>query len=641
MHGALLGAGLVGILCGLDGTTGRGAEPHPHAAPRLLATPIPFNDLIRLLDHPRPAIRLEAINHLGTLNRPAGDVLPALRRRFDDPDLAVRVHAVQVAIRAGMPVQQAVPVAIPLLVPDRPDICCPAARILGEAGPAASDALPNLHACLTAQSIVVRLSAARAALLIDAADLASQNVLQSACKNEQGAPQEFAEGVLAEIVIGLTEQLRHVDPAVRLAAVIRLEQLGTIAASATPAIIATVADKDLIVRVHAARAALRTGAPTQQIVEVVTDLLVPERFDVLRVAALILVEIGPEAQDALPKLHECLQASSIAVRLHAAEAALRIEPTDRRALSELKAGIESHATDARYFSVNALGVAVLDDDEAVFALQCALSDPSPKVATAAALHLSRTNGLARHAAPGAEAGDQPFAQAVATDDPNPISPEVAIWIENLSDAADLVRQAAAIRLAIAGPAARDAVPALIDRLGDPDPVVRLHVAQALWEIERSAYPILPVLVDLLLTNRADTRIGAVYTLGRMGPVASGTVPWLTQLLKQGKPFDQLLLAEAIVRIVPMHQPALEILLKGPRSHDADVRYLSTIALGAVPLSQQAAVQEALLAAVADRNSRVRSAANETLCQLQIRNFAAHAAKPAPVGPVIPASATRP
>jgi HEAT repeat protein len=612
------------------------------AAPRtrVIATPVRFSELVRFLDDPRPAIRLEAISYLATLNRPVGDTVPVLRRRFADPDPLVRVQAVRVAIRSGMPAEEGVPVAAQLLDPDRPDVCCLAADILADAGPAATDALPGLNACLDSSSIWVRLHACRAACQIGARDAAILRVLLLASGDEERPASEFAATILRDVIAELSRQLNDVDPKARCRAVIRLEQLGSAAASAMQAIIARLDDPDLLVRAHAARAALRTGVRGREIVDVTSALLVPDRFDVLRVAALTLVELGPDAREALPKLHDCLNAASIAVRLYAAEAALRINPNDQMALEELQLALDHRQFDVRYFSVNALGAAVSESDQAVFVLQHALSDSDPKIAAAAALQLSRTHDLIRHASPDGPAGESDDDQTVDLDEPGPFPLDFGQWITELSHPTVDVRRTAAIRLAIVGPAAQKAVPALIECLGDPDPVVRLHVAQAIWEIDRNVYPILPVFIDLMLSNRAGTRIGAVYALGRMGALASAadTVPWLERLLADRSSFDRPLLAQVIVRIQPTHQAALAVLTRGVKSADADVRYLSTVALGAMPLSRQVAVHEALRGAVDDGNARVRCAACETLSQLQVRNAVVLAATPAQAGPELTAEA---
>jgi hypothetical protein len=149
-----------------------------------------------------------------------------------------------------------------------------------------------------------------------------------------------------------------------------------------------------------------------------------------------------------------------------------------------------------------------------------------------------------------------------------------------------------------------------------------------------------VLVDLLLTNSADTRIGAAYALGRMGPAARDTLPWLTNLLNGDDAIDCLLLAESVLQVDPDHSVALELLVSGLRAADADVRYLSIVALGRTPPARIVAVEQTLRLACTDRNFHVRCAAGETLEQFLKRNGSAQAATPVTLGTVIqPASAT--
>jgi HEAT repeat protein len=628
--GTLAGAGLLCSLPSLGAATAAGPELTRCPPQKLLATPVGFNDLIQLLNDPNREVRIEAINYLEKLNRPASESGRALVRMFNDPDLGVRVFAVRAAIKAGMPVEMGVPVVTQALVPEYLDVCCLATQVLGDIGPRAKDALPNLHACMKAPSAWVRAYAARATLSIDPTDTAAVAALQSVFEKEQGETREFATTALGGIVDGLIERLAHADPEVRRTAILRLEELGKAAASATPALVALLADKDLLVRAHAAQAALRAGAPARQIVGVVSKLLLPERLDVLRMATLVLIEIGPESRAALPKLHDLMNSPSIAVQLHASETVLRIDAADRVALKKLRKALHHHDADVRYFAVNSLGIAVMDSDLAALALHRAISDQDPKVATAAALQLSRTHDLPRRRLP-----DDPIGSG---NDSEPAYDDVSPWIDALSNATPSVRRSAAICLTIAGPTARAAIPELTNLLGDSDPAVRLHAAEALWEIDHNAYPIMPTLVDLLLTNRGGTRIGAIYTLGRMGEAASDATPWLSQLLNDSRSFDRLLLAEAIVRIEPTNNEALSALERGLRNSNADVRYLSTVAMGAVPLSRKAAVEQAMCAAIEDHSSRVRSAAYETLSQLQVRNVVARTTHAAPADDIIPASA---
>ena len=577
----------------------------------MVPTPLRFSDLNLMLNDPSPAVRLEAIKYLEVLNRPTAESIPALTRLFEDPDLVVRVHAVRVAIRAGMPVQQGVPVARQLLVPNNTEVCCLAARILGDVGPPAQSALPQLRACLTTSSVWVQLHAARAVFRIDASDREVLDVLRRGWENERGDSQEFAVTALNEAVRSLAKNLRHDSPEVRLAAASRLEQLGDSATAASPALVDRFTDTDLQVRVHAARAAFQAGVPARQVVDVIAGVLDPESVEIVRAATLILAEIGPDAEAAIPKLHTCMKAPAIAIRLYAAEAALRIHPQDRFALEVLQSALSHHQVGVRYFAVNSLGAAVMECDLAAFALQQATSDSHPKVAAAAALQLSRTHDLAR--------SDLFESPVVVSEYRESEFGDTKSWIFDLSGDRDDVREAAAIHLALAGSAARDAVPQLLERLGDSNGEVQLRAAQALWEIDRNGYPVLPVLVELLAAKRGNTRIGAAHALGRMGRAASDAVPSLMQLLRNSRSFDRLVYAAAIIRIEPDNDTALGLLMRGMRSQDADVRYLSTVALGAAPLSRQLRVEEALSAALDDVSARICHAAYESLSQLQVRN----------------------
>jgi hypothetical protein len=604
LAGTLAVAGLLCIAWSV-----RSTEAKPIAAPRYLATPVSHRDLLQALNDPRREVRLEAIIYLETMNRPGADKVPALSRLFRDPDVDVRIHAVRAAIRAGMPARKGAPIAYQALTCESPEACCLAAEILGEVGPLAKKAVPQLHQCLTASSVWVRVHAARAILKIAPDDAAALPVLQLALENEQGTAQDFAADVLREVVGRTSERDQPAVFQTRPSTTIEGKQVST-EVDDIPAVVAELDDRDLLVRAHAAQTAFRAGAPAEQIIGVVSQLLIPDRLDVLREAASILAEIGPDACAALPQLHECLSSTAIAVRLYAAEATLRIDATDRIALWELRQALHHTRTDVRYFGVNALGAAVLDSDLAAFALHEAICDPHPKVATAAALLLSRTHDLPRR-----RLQDDPLGPA---NDSDLEDGSISSWIEELSQSDPAVRRTAAICLALAGRAANASVTALTECLTDHDSILRLYAAQALWEIEHDGPAIMPTLVDLLQTDSSDTRIGAVLTLGRMGRAASDALGCLTAMLTGNNSAERLLLAEAIVRIEPAHRESLYVLVRSLHSPKGDERYLATIALGAVPLAKQFAAEQAVSSSIEDRSARVRNAAYETLSQLVVR-----------------------
>jgi hypothetical protein len=90
LGGTLAGAGLLCSLSSIGPTTASGAELTRCPPPKLLATPVRFNDLIQLLNDPNREVRLEAINYLEVLNRPASETIPVLTRLFGDSDLVWR-----------------------------------------------------------------------------------------------------------------------------------------------------------------------------------------------------------------------------------------------------------------------------------------------------------------------------------------------------------------------------------------------------------------------------------------------------------------------------------------------------------------------------------------------------------------------
>ena len=77
------------------------------------------------------------------------------------------------------------------------------------------------------------------------------------------------------------------------------------------------------------------------------------------------------------------------------------------------------------------------------------------------------------------------------------------WVKDLKAQAPQTRNAAAYVISGMGPEAAPAVPALIEALSDPEPVVRFPVAVALREIGPGASAALPKLRELLDDRSED------------------------------------------------------------------------------------------------------------------------------------------
>jgi outer membrane protein assembly factor BamB len=106
--------------------------------------------------------------------------------------------------------------------------------------------------------------------------------------------------------------------------------------------------------------------------------------------------------------------------------------------------------------------------------------------------------------------------------------------------------AAADALAVLGPDALPAVPALLDQLDHVQPWVREAAAGALGSVGR---PALPALLETFEKNAA-VRMRVAFLLGAMGPEAQEAVPVLAAALERESPVNQARLAGILNQIDP-------------------------------------------------------------------------------------------
>jgi HEAT repeat protein len=396
--------------------------------------------LIRQLEHRRPAVRREAIVRLAELGPAAGPAIPRLMGCLRDSDLLVRAHAARAACRIGLAPEAVVPILAELLQPEKQPVCCLAALILGDIGPAAREAVPALRACLKAPSAVVRLHAAEAVLKIAAGDDEALRALLGSLNDKQSDVRYFAVNALgasgieneeakfavtraltdsetnvaaaaalnlsrmedcrqpcdappieSDSIAALSPEMRQLtadllqaSTDVRQTAAIRLAQAGRLARPAAQALRARLSDRDLVVRIHAARALLSIGGHSAAILPVLVDLVGVEKPNVAVAAAYVLGRMGPQAAAALPSLHDRLAASDLLDRLVLADAIANIDSNDRESLAILTGGLHDPEGDVRYLSAIALGDApVVHQRLAEKALSVALNDRNLRVQSAA------------------------------------------------------------------------------------------------------------------------------------------------------------------------------------------------------------------------------------------------------------------
>ena len=112
------------------------------------------------------------------------------------------------------------------------------------------------------------------------------------------------------------------------------------------------------------------------------------------------------------------------------------------------------------------------------------------------------------------------------------------WIAALTSSDSLERRLASHALAEIGPAARVAVPALIEALQDPESFVRVWAAAALARVQPENPDAIPALVAGMRDGISFVRSLAAWHLGRLGPGHPGiesVVPELREVLDDNDP----------------------------------------------------------------------------------------------------------
>lgn len=123
-------------------------------------------------------------------------------------------------------------------------------------------------------------------------------------------------------VTSLAEALKHDDAELRAQAAVTLEGIGPEAASAVPALIDALADKDVNVRSNASNALVQVGG---EALPGLIAALKSEQRDVREQAARTLRKMGPTAQSAVPALVEALQDDDVDVHTAVSSALFAID----------------------------------------------------------------------------------------------------------------------------------------------------------------------------------------------------------------------------------------------------------------------------------------------------------------------------
>lgn len=209
----------------------------------------------------------------------------------------------------------------------------------------------------------------------------------------------------------------------------------------------------------------------------------------------------------------------------------------------------------------------------------------------------------------------------------------ALQSEQIAD-----RVVAADTLGLMGPAAQEAIPALVAALEDSTESVAVTAAYALSAMQDAARPALldalrttskaatrnagyafsamgataiPDLIDTLTHKSELARGYAAFALGEQGARAAEAVPALTQAAKDGSEWVRRNVVEALGTIKSPLDMTVTTLADALSDADAQVRFTSALSLTRIGAAAEAAVP-ALKAALKDENRYVRANAVEAL-----------------------------
>ena len=219
--------------------------------------------------------------------------------------------------------------------------------------------------------------------LIDAAELLSMT-----CKDSE--PWLYAQVL----------KLGSPEPTIRKEALTHLADMGSTARQAGLAVRTLLADPDPLVQAHAAWALWVIENDPWDSVATLRPLLDHSNPDVVELACYMLGDIGTQADSALDALNLLRDHADGTLRIHAAEALIRIQGVDDKSLAVLATALKSRVSQERWIAAVALGRCRGEKSAgAVTALMSALKDVDPEIRSAAALSLGGLGPDAEKALP--------------------------------------------------------------------------------------------------------------------------------------------------------------------------------------------------------------------------------------------------
>ena len=194
---------------------------------------------------------------------------------------------------------------------------------------------------------------------------------------------------------------------------------------------------------------------------------------------------------------------------------------------------------------------------------------------------------------------------------------VSQWMEALKDNSIRNRRGAVFALGQIGPAAKDAVPALIEALKDKDGKARVYAASALAKIDPASKDAVPALIGALKDKDGVVRSAAASALCGIRPLSKDLVPALIGALKNDKSSGvRRAAADGLGGIGPVSKDVVPALIEALKDKEGlVVRRSAVYALGRIGPAAKDAVPALKSLSAIDPASGVRSSAKAALIKI--------------------------
>jgi HEAT repeat protein len=573
--------------------------------------------LIAVLDDPREDVLEGAIRSLQAIGPDAAPAAPTLalklgdRRFFYNSGLSGSHLAVDALAAIG---PSAVPALIEALGSHSEEARGWAAVTLGRIGPAAQNAVPVLDRLVKKQGALEGTLAVQALGKIGPAAAEAIPTLHAAYDalkpgDDYSTILDTLSMIGAPPSLGLIRQLDDPDPQRRVEAAILVGNFGPKARAAVGPLQAALGDLSRLVRVEAAAALARIDPSNARAWPVLILALNSTDLDVLDPAISAIAKFGPKAAAAVPKLKQIVGRNDLThqtfvglqlestidnTQAGAAEALVVVSPGSSEGVSALLTLLRQGEDGAEGAAIEALGRLGPKAAAAAPALAAVARDAASIYRYNAIKALARIDpqheailpaliGLLSDSRPGSFGlGEEEEVITTLGLMGSKALPAVPWLVRVLADKREERRQfggpaeKAAKALGRIGPAARDALPALVKAMKTEHGVLMV-AAEALELMGTAARPAISDLIALLKSE--ETRPWAARVLGTIGPEARAAVPALVVALNDRNPFIAADVGSALLRIDPSQRGVVEARLASIQ--DGNCLYASAVLSGAL------------------------------------------------------------